>query len=44
MAYEIVLAINRAAERVGLSPAQVRAIFHDNGMGVLDHFVRGERG
>jgi uncharacterized protein len=35
MAYEIILAIKRAAERVGLSEQQLRAIFFDNGMRLL---------
>jgi hypothetical protein len=35
MAYEIILAIKRAAERVGLSEQQLRAIYFDNGMNLL---------
>lgn len=35
MVYEIILAIRRAAERVGLSQDQLRAIFHNNGMVLL---------
>jgi uncharacterized protein len=35
MAYEIILAIKRAAERVGLSEQQLRAIYFDNGMSLL---------
>lgn len=35
MAYEIVLAIQRAAEGAGLSEAQMRAVFHDNGAALL---------
>lgn len=35
MVYEIVLAIIRAAERVGLSGSLVEKIFHDNGMALL---------
>lgn len=42
MVYEIVLAIRRAAERVGLSEAQLRAIFHDNGRRLLERVRRPE--
>ena len=35
MVYEIILAIRRAAERVGLSQNQLRAMFYDNGMALL---------
>jgi predicted TIM-barrel fold metal-dependent hydrolase len=36
MAYEIVLAVRRAAERVKISEAELRAIFHDNGRRLLE--------
>jgi predicted TIM-barrel fold metal-dependent hydrolase len=36
MVYEIVLAIRRAAERVGISPGELQAIFHDNGARLLE--------
>jgi len=35
MAYEIILAIRRAAEKARLSKGQLRAIFYDNGLAVL---------
>lgn len=37
MAWEIVLAVRRAAERVGLDEAALHAIFYDNGMALLRH-------
>ncbi len=40
MVYEIVLAIRRAAERVKLSEDRLTAIFHDNGMALLDKVER----
>lgn len=40
MSWEIALAVRRAAERVGLSHQQLRAIFHANGMAVLDRVKR----
>lgn len=43
MAYEIVLAIKRAADRVGLSAQQLRAIFYDNGMAVLHRVMGGQQ-
>lgn len=42
MVYEIILAIRRAAERRGLSEAQMHSIFYDNGARLLQH-VRGGR-
>jgi len=36
MAYEIVVAVRRAAERAGVSEAELRAIFHDNGARLLE--------
>jgi len=36
MVYEIILAIRRAAERVGLSQKQLEAIFYENGKKVID--------
>jgi hypothetical protein len=36
MVYEIVMAIVRAAERVGLSEIEKRSIFHDNGMAIIN--------
>lgn len=41
MTYEIILAIHRAAERAGLSQAQLHGIFYDNGMGLLRHVMDG---
>ena len=35
MAWEIALAIRQAGEMIGLTPAQVHAIFWDNGMKLL---------
>jgi len=35
MAYEIILALRRAADRAGLQRDQLTAIFHDNGMRLL---------
>jgi len=43
MASEIVVAIARAARRVGLSNARLRAIFHDNAVAVLEHVMGGEQ-
>lgn len=43
MAGEIVLAIARAARRVGLSDTRLRAIFYDNAMAVLEHVMGGEQ-
>jgi hypothetical protein len=40
MVYEIVLAIHRAAERVKLPQQKLTAIFHENGMKVLDGVQR----
>lgn len=40
MAYEIVLAIARAADRAGLSEAQLKAIFHGNGTALLQNVIR----
>jgi hypothetical protein len=42
MVYEIILALRRAAERVGLPQAQLQGIFYDNGMRLLEQ-VRGGR-
>jgi len=36
MVYEIILAIVRAARQLGLSGSDLSAIFHDNGMGILE--------
>jgi hypothetical protein len=36
MVYEIILAIRRAAERVNLAEEKLKAIFHDNGMKILE--------
>ena len=36
MVYEIILAIRRAAQRVGLTARQTQAIFCDNGMRLLE--------
>jgi hypothetical protein len=36
MVYEIIQAVRRAAERVGLSRREAAAIFHDNGAAVLE--------
>ncbi len=36
MVYEIVLAVRRAAERIGLSEKQLQAVFYDNGKKLLD--------
>jgi len=43
MAYEIVLAIKRAAEMVGLSSKQLHSIFYENGMAVLSHVMGGQQ-
>jgi hypothetical protein len=43
MVYEIILAIRRAAERVGLSAGQTAAIFHDNGLRLLERVVHPSR-
>ncbi len=40
MVYEIILAIRRAAERTRLSADKLKAIFHDNGMKLLDQAAR----
>jgi len=40
MLYEIVLAIHRAAERVNLPEEKLKAIFHGNGMKVLEKIRR----
>jgi hypothetical protein len=42
MVYEIILAIRRAAERVRLSEKKLKAIFHDNGLGLLKRVQRPE--
>ena len=36
MAYEIVLAVRRAAEQARLSEAELRGVFHDNGMALIE--------
>ena len=36
MVYEIILAIQRAAERVQLSKEELQGIFYDNGMALLE--------
>lgn len=43
MAYEIVLAIKRAAEAVGLSEGELKGIFYDNGKAVLEHVTDGRQ-
>ncbi len=43
MALEIVIAIRDAAERVGVSGEELRAIFYENGMNLLRHVMGGER-
>ena len=43
MAWEIVLAIKRAAEMSGLSKAQVRGIFYENGMALLRNVMGGRQ-
>lgn len=43
MAYEIVLAIRRAAEQVGLRDSELKAIFHDNGMALLQNVRAGQQ-
>ena len=40
MVYEIILAIRRAVERVGLPEAKLKAIFKDNGMHLLERVRR----
>ena len=40
MVYEIILAIRRAAERVNLAEEKLKAIFHDNGMKILEQVER----
>jgi predicted TIM-barrel fold metal-dependent hydrolase len=40
MVYEIILAIRRAAERTRLPEAKLKAIFHDNGMRLLERVQR----
>lgn len=43
MAYEIVLAIRRAAERTGLSREDTRGIFYENGITLLEHVLEGKQ-
>jgi hypothetical protein len=43
MVYEIILAIRRAAERVGLAQAEMHGIFYDNGMSLLAHVRDGRQ-
>jgi len=43
MAYEIVLALKRAADLVGLPMEKLRAIFYENGMAVLRHVMGGRQ-
>lgn len=43
MALEIVVAIRDAAERVGISEENLRAIFYENGMDLLRHVMGGEQ-
>jgi hypothetical protein len=43
MAYEIILAVRRSAEMVGLSREQISAIFYDNGISLLNQVMSGER-
>lgn len=40
MAWEIALAIRRAGEMCGLKRSEIRAIFHANGMAVLERVIR----
>ncbi|MBN1837921.1 MAG: amidohydrolase family protein, partial [Spirochaetales bacterium] len=40
MVYEIIQAIRRAAERVGLSSRETEAVFHDNGARLLQRVLR----
>jgi hypothetical protein len=40
MVYEIVLAVRRAAERIGLPAQQLEAIFYGNGIKVLERVKR----
>ena len=40
MVYEIVLAVRRAAERIGLSAQELEAIFFENGMKILERVKR----
>lgn len=43
MVYEIVLAIRRAADRVGLTAEEQAAIYYDNGMALLNGVMDGEQ-
>jgi len=43
MAWEIVLAIRRAAEMAGLSDQQMKAVFYENGMALLRSVMGGRR-
>ncbi len=40
MVYEIIQAIRRAAERTGLPAGELKALFHDNGMKLLEQVER----
>lgn len=43
MVYEIILAIRRAAERIGLSEQQIHDIFYQNGMSLLEKVMNGPK-
>jgi uncharacterized protein len=43
MAWEIVLAIKRAAQMANLPDGRLRSIFYDNGIAVLDHVMEGSQ-
>ncbi len=42
MVYEIILAVSRAARMAGLTDKQAKALFHDNGMALLNKARRGD--
>ena len=42
MVYEIIIALNQAAEMTGIPEAARKAIFHDNGMEVLSRVREGQ--
>jgi len=43
MAWEIVMAIHRASERIGLGEAQRKAVFLDNGLALLEKVLDGRQ-
>ena len=43
MVYEIILAIRRAAERVGLHEDKLRDIFYQNGMSLINKVMNGQK-